>query len=290
MKKIFLLSCVLLIFSTRPMTHEHKMYLEFIKSMVSNGAIPIQQNPNLPKWPEGIQYKCRTIKKLESGPYKGQEARIVRSLWSMWGIDTINTSDLRNMLSMPSENIPCWLKFFFSVDPGKDLEAISRLYYGHIGPIGRDSGGQVIAECWLSQKDQKNLLNFHQFELDTLAPQFFDPRASSRIILLSKIANESTGTSSIFLQALFLKAIKFRDTDILKRPLLNLDYMQPVLAQAYDAFMRHRPKSDYMKDLRQKIGLQYICTDKHFVSKSFLGLLPKGLLEDLFKFCENSKD
>ncbi len=170
-------------------------------------------------WPKGTPYKCRTIKELESGPYKGKEAKIMRSLWTMCGIDTIFSTTTNRILS-ESSRLPALLPFFMDCSPfPDDSKPSSRLFYGKI-----DDMGHIIPDCWLSYADKQNMFNFHRWELDVLGSQFLKqsnfeastilPNAQVPVYQV-KINNELNSGSDVFIKALFLEAMRYGDGKVL---------------------------------------------------------------------------
>lgn len=164
---------------------------------LQTGLIKPTTPQHVPHWPSSIAYKCRTIKSLADGPYKGQEAKIISSLWSMHGIDTVE-----NTHYVFGTKLPCLWRFFFETDT-VDAASWSPLYYGkimnkekyildddeniiyHTKPdIG---GGCIISESWLSNEDRKNLVNFHRWELGVL---FNTKTLENQSALQQKIKNE----------------------------------------------------------------------------------------------------
>ena len=179
-----------------------------------------EKHPGISKWPKYVTERCRTVKHLTSGPYKGKEAKIVRSLWSMCGVDSIYTTKVNYLLG--SGLIPLW-KFYIEL-PLICPEAESSLYYGKI-----DGDSYIISETWLSDDDIKNLFNFHRYELLALAPQLFQKHVSQEShvpqlapcqeLLLQKIRNETDvkREKSTFIKAALNEAIKHGNDDIISR-------------------------------------------------------------------------
>lgn len=178
-------------------------------------------HPGVPEWPKNTVESCRTIKELARGPYKGKEAKIIRSLWSMCGIDSIYSSKMNHLLG---SGLPLLWKFYCEL-PLFCPEAESSLYYGAVKDTIDDTKC-IISESWLSYEDIKNLFNFHRYELTALASQLFQkvpqengmPQFSPcQELLLQKIRNESAErrTKSSFIKAAMNEAIRNSNTEVI---------------------------------------------------------------------------
>jgi hypothetical protein len=170
-------------------------------AMLKSDLITPKKHPGIPEWPKHAALKCKTIEKLAEGPYKGHQAKIERSLWSLYGVDTI---DHTNMDYVFGSGLPMLYQFFIEADPFSK-ESRTPLYYGKIA--GR---AVVIPECWLSKEDRNNLLNFHRYELSALAPQLF-ARSGCLELLFEKIQRDYSG---VFTKAALEEAIKHNKCEV----------------------------------------------------------------------------
>ncbi len=155
-----------------------------IYDKMQTGELVPEPVPGIPDWPKNDSTsgdKCRTVKALAAGPYKGKEAKIIRSLWSFQGIDIL--SSVEHTKYIMGAILP--LITFYLKTPALHEDNYTPLYYGKINGAGR-----VIPETWLAHEDRINLFNFHRYELDTLHEQLFNPASNSRKLFMNKIANE----------------------------------------------------------------------------------------------------
>lgn len=163
--------------------------------MLKEGIIKPERTPGIDQLkPHGMP-AGHIIEKFDKERYKGKFAFIKQSLWTLYGIDTLNSTQHLNYIF--GAGIPV-IKFYFDC-PTYALEGFSPLYYGKIGDTGC-----IIPQNWLSQKDVKNLYKFHRNELKAHGKQLFDSQAPARKILLAKIENE-LNLEKTFFMAKFLE-------------------------------------------------------------------------------------
>lgn len=127
----------------------------------------------VPKWPEKVQEKCTTITALASGPYKGKQAKIIRSGWGLWGIDSIGARNIK-VGNIRTAGPLVW-KFYVE---SSLKEYAPSLYYGKIAD---DDLGIIIPQSWLSDEDVKNLFGFHRYELEVFGDQLFTDTEVSKL-------------------------------------------------------------------------------------------------------------
>lgn len=207
--------------------------LEYIEEATAKKKIKPKKNPATPGWPvfETFDYKDpekeqklkvqelakphkRTIEKLAYGPCKGMKACIERSLWALWGVDTLDTSVPEDILGV---NSPVMDNYYFTTPP-LHVDQYVALYYGHIVHANGYSEARVIPASWLSEQDRVHLFNFYRWELEVLASKYgarlFDPQSPARAMLRAKIMNElNKGQTTILIH--FLRKHRF---DLLRDP------------------------------------------------------------------------
>jgi hypothetical protein len=203
-------------------------FREYILDATAEKTIKPHMNPATPSWPVvgEIDYKDpekeqklkfkklaaphrHTVEKLAYGPCRGMKARIERSGWALWGVDTLDTSTADHVCGV---NLPMMCNYYFDT-PALHIDQYVPLYFGHLLHENGYIEARVIPSSWLSLDDRINLFNFYQWELEVLGSKYgariFDPQSPARAMLRTKINNElDNGQTTLMIHFLF--AHRFR--------------------------------------------------------------------------------